>query len=73
MKNTQTFEEFVNESNEEVNEAMVQVAGKGKPAGAQILATVIIQLLQDKNAIGSGVNLKSLTEEIKTLIMDSTF
>lgn len=73
MKNTKTFEEFVSESQNELDEAMVQVAGKGKPSGAQVLATVIVQLLQDKKAIDSGVNLKKLTDEIKTLIMDSTF
>jgi hypothetical protein len=73
MKNTQTFEEFVSESHDEVNEAMVQVAGKGKPAGAQILATVILKHLEDKKALASNANMKSLTDEIKNLIMDSTF
>jgi len=73
MNNTKSFEEFVNESNEEVNEAMVQVAGKSKPSGAQVLATVIVKQLEDSKAIASGVNLKKLTDEIKNLIMDSTF
>ena len=73
MKNTKTFEEFVSESQNELDEAMVQVAGKGKPSGAQVLATVIVKQLEDSNAIASGVNLKKLTDEIKNLIMDSTF
>lgn len=73
MKNTKSFEEFVNESNEEVNEAMVQVAGKSKPSGAQVLATVILKHLEDKKALASNANMKSLTDEIKNLIMDSTF
>lgn len=59
--------------NEVVNEAMVQVAGKSKPAGAQVLATVIVKQLEGNKALANGVNVKSLTEEIKNLIMDSTF
>jgi len=73
MKNTKTFEEFVSKSQNELDEAMVQVAGKGKPSGAQVLATVILKHLEDKKALASNANMKSLTDEIKNLIMDSTF
>lgn len=73
MKNTKSFEEFVSESQNELDEAMVQVAGKGKPSGAQVLATVILKHLEDKKALASNANIKSLTDEIKNLIMDSTF
>ena len=65
-----SFKEF---KEEPISEAMTQVAGKDKPAGAQILAMVIVQLLEDKKAIANNINLKSLTDEIKNLIMDSTF
>ena len=73
MKSTKTFEEFVSESHDELDEAMVQVAGKSKPSGAQVLATVILKHLEDKKALASNANMKSLTDEIKNLIMDSTF
>lgn len=59
--------------NEVLDEAMVQVAGKGKPSGAQVLATVILKHLEDNKALASNANIKSLTDEIKNLIMDSTF
>jgi hypothetical protein len=58
---------------ESVNEASVQVAGKAKPAGAQVLATVIMKYLEDNLLIPSNANKKGITEELKQLIMDSTF
>jgi hypothetical protein len=58
---------------ESVNEASVQVAGKAKPAGAQVLAVVIIKYLEDNLLIPANANKKGITEELKQLIMDSTF
>lgn len=55
------------------NEAMVQVAGKSKPAGAQVLATVIVDYLNNNLILPSNANKKKITEEIKQLIIDSTF
>ena len=62
------FEDF-----ETVDEAMVQVAGKSKPAGAQVLATVIVDHLIDNDLLKSDKVRKTLTEDIKQLIIDSTF
>lgn len=56
-----------------VTEAMVQVAGNKKPAGAQVLATVIVEYLNDNLILPSNANRKKITEEIKQLIIDSTF
>jgi hypothetical protein len=63
------------------NEAMVQVAGKDKPSGAKVLATVISDYLIDKNYISAinGRNPKGsrekkvLIQEIQDLIINSTF
>ena len=73
MKNTKSFEEFVSESQNELDEAMVKVAGKSKPSGAQVLATVIMKYLEDNLLIPANANKKKITDEIKNLIMDSTF
>ena len=56
-----------------LTEAMVQVAGSKKPAGAQVLATVIIDYLEDNLLMPSNANKKKITEEIKQLIINSTF
>lgn len=61
------------ESYAPTNEAMVQVAGKSKPAGAQVLATVIVDYLDDNLMLPSLANKKKIIEEIKKLIIDSTF
>ncbi len=69
------------ESYSATNEAMVQVAGKDKPSGAKVLATVISDYLIDKNYIGAinGRNpkgsreKKQLISEIQELIINSTF
>jgi len=60
---------------ETVYEAMVQVAGKDKPAGAQVLATVIIDHLIDRDFLKPGADKmkKALVEDIKKVIIDSTF
>ncbi len=69
------------ESYSATNEAMVQVAGKDKPSGAKVLATVISDYLIDKNYI-SAINgrnpkgsreKKQLISEIQELIINSTF
>lgn len=71
MKNVKLYQEFVNEEN--VNEAMVQVAGKNKPSGAQVLAVLIVKYLDDNLIMPGNANKKAITEEIKQLIMDSTY
>jgi hypothetical protein len=71
MKNVKLYQEFVNEEN--VEEAMVQVAGKNKPSGAQVLAMLIVKYLDDNLIMPSNANKKAITEEIKQLIMDSTY
>ena len=71
MKNVKLYQEFVNEEN--VDEAMVQVAGKNKPSGAQVLAMLIVKYLDDNLIMPSNANKKAITEEIKQLIMDSTY
>lgn len=55
------------------NEAMVQIAGDKKPAGAQVLASLVVGYLYDNSILPSNVNKKKITEEIKQLIIDSTF
>ena len=68
-----TFENFREEA--KTNEAMVQIAGKGKPSGAQVLATVIIDHLIKQEYLKPGADRvkKELVDDIKQLIMDSTF
>lgn len=56
-----------------MNEAMVQVAGKSKPAGAQVLAMEIVKYLDDLIGLPDRVNKKNLEKGIATLIMNSTF
>tara|TARA_R100000541_G_scaffold2455_2_gene8862 strand:+ start:326 stop:931 length:606 start_codon:yes stop_codon:yes gene_type:complete len=55
-----------------MNEAMVQVAGKDKPSGAKVLATVIVDHLIDKKIV-TRAGEKKLTTEIQDLIIKSTF
>jgi len=59
--------------NDSVEEAMVQIAGKSKPSGAQVLATVIVDYLNNNLILPSNANKKKIIEEIKQLIIDSTF
>lgn len=61
------------ESYAATNEAMVQIAGNKKPSGAQVLATVIVDYLHNNLILPSNANKKKITEEIKQLIIDSTF
>lgn len=61
--------------NVELNEAMVQVAGHNKPSGARVLATVIIDHLEDQNFLKlDNTRLKNqLLMDLTELIMNSTF
>mgnify|MGYP003140205880 CR=1 FL=1 len=68
MKELKTYNKFV-------NEAMVQVAGNKKPAGAQVLATIIIDQL-DKEGYLRHMNRNESNiaqKSIEQLIIDSTF
>jgi hypothetical protein len=60
---------------DEVNEASVQVAGKPKPSGAQVLATVIIEHLMKNEYLKPGADKvkKELISDVQQVIMDSTF
>jgi phenylpyruvate tautomerase PptA (4-oxalocrotonate tautomerase family) len=86
MENVKSFEDFLHEdanikvsdeiaSEETVDEAMVQVAGKNKPSGAKVLATVIIEYMMKENYLKPGADAvkKDLIEDIAKVIMDSTF
>ena len=70
-----TFPSFSDFKESEVNEASVQVAGKNKPAGAQVLATVIIEHMIKQSYLKPGADdaKSALIDDIKKLIMDSTF
>lgn len=61
------------ESYAATNEAMVQVAGKSKPSGANVLAILIVKYLDDNQLMPSNANKKKITRDIMELIMDSTF
>ncbi len=67
-----SFKEYQEES---VNEAMVQVAGKSKPAGAMVLSKVILAFLKDGKYLSSSGEKEyiGLEADIAKLIMDSTF
>tara|TARA_R110000744_G_scaffold206892_1_gene325511 strand:- start:34 stop:516 length:483 start_codon:yes stop_codon:yes gene_type:complete len=65
-----------------MDEAMVQVAGKSKPSGAKVLATVIadhliekgyISAINSRNPKGYKLKLKLIVSEIQELIINSTF
>jgi hypothetical protein len=68
MNYTKSFETFV-------AEAAVQVAGKNKPSGAKVLATVIIEHMMKENYLkpGADVAKSGLIDDIAKVIMDSTF
>ena len=55
-----------------VKEAMVQVAGKDKPSGAKVLASVIVDHLIDKKIVTRAAE-KKLAAEIQDIIIKSTF
>lgn len=60
---------------EDVNEASVQIAGHGKPSGAQVLATVIVDHLIARDFFKPGIDKmkKDLIKDLQKVIMDSTF
>lgn len=74
MKHLRTFEGFLNEGRE-LDEAMVQVAGKGKPSGAMVLAKVILEFLSKEKHLTPAADrqLVGLDDDIAKIIMDSTF
>lgn len=60
--------------NEELTEAMVQVAGKSKPSGAIVLAKVIFEEIQEElNPHRNKKNDKKIIDKIYQSILDSTF
>jgi len=63
------------ETLEENSQAMVQIAGKSKPSGAQVLATVIVDHMMDNQYLKPGADKvkKELISDLQKLIMDSTF
>jgi hypothetical protein len=63
------------ESYSAMSEAMVQIAGDKKPSGAQVLATVLIDYMIEKDYLKPGADRakKALVEDIKKFIMDNTF
>lgn len=67
-----TFKEF---KEEPTNEAMVQVAGKSKPAGAMVLSKMIMQFLKDGKYLSSTAEREyiALEADIAQVIMDNTF
>ena len=65
-----SFSEF---SEEPVNEAMVQIAGKSKPAGAKVLAMEIMKYLEENLLMPANANKKTIEAELAQLIMDTTF
>lgn len=73
MENNQfpTFENFREES--KANEAMVQIQGDKKPAGAKILATVIVDNLESAKMLKPGVNINMVKDAVQMMIMDNTF
>jgi hypothetical protein len=75
MKNTQTFEEFVSESIDGLDEAMVQVAGKSKPSGALVLARVILEFLAKEKHLTPAADrqLVGIEDDVAKIIMESTF
>lgn len=81
MENNQfpTFENFREET--KANEAMVQISGKSKPSGAKVLATVMVQFMEQNKMLDSnftssahgGKNQKYMIDELTNFIMDNTF
>ena len=57
----------------ELDEAMVQVAGKSKPSGAKVLAMEIMKYLDELSILPNRIDKKNLETGIAQIIMDSTF
>jgi hypothetical protein len=62
---------------DELDEAMVQVAGKSKPSGAQVLATVLVDYMITKDFLKPGFDStsmkKGLIQDLQKFIMENTF
>lgn len=67
------FIQFLQEH--EISEASVQIAGKNKPSGAKVLATVIVDSLIENGYMKPGADkVKSaLIDEVQKIIMENTF
>ena len=59
----------------EINEGMVQIAGKNKPSGAKVLATIIVDDLMKKDYLKPGADkVKTyLVDDVQDVIMNNTF
>ena len=66
---------YFSELDSTINEGMVQVAGKNKPSGAKVLATIIVDDLMKKDYLKTGADkVKSyLVDDIQDIIMNNTF
>jgi hypothetical protein len=58
---------------DQMDEAMVQVSGKSKPAGAKILAMVIVDNLESSGMFKPGANINAIKDAVQTIIMENTF
>jgi hypothetical protein len=60
-----------------LDEAMVQIEGSKKPGGAQVLATVLVDYMIQKDFLKPGLDNKSmknaLIQDLQKFIMDNTF
>jgi hypothetical protein len=55
---------------------MVQVTGKSKPSGAKVLATVIVNNLENSGMLKPGMNSSTkaaVVDAVTMIIMDNTF
>jgi len=72
-----TIKEFYPEllEGEELDEAMVQVAGKSKPSGAKVLALMIIEHMMKENYLKPGAESAkdALVNDVAKVIMENTF
>jgi hypothetical protein len=67
--------------NKNLDEASVQIAGKEKPSGAKVLATVLVEFMENNKMLDSnftkaahgGKNQKYMIQELTTFIMNNTF
>jgi hypothetical protein len=72
---TSEEEEDPKKEEEPIDEASVQIAGKNKPSGAKVLATVIVEHMMKENYLKPGADAAKdgLVSDIAKVIMDSTF
>ena len=66
---------YFSELDSTINEGMVQVAGKNKPSGAKVLATIIVDDLMKKDYLKPGADkVKTyLVDDVQDVIMNNTF